>query len=187
MVSLFHLCAHTGHSTSINIGYYLDSLNPFNGLPGAHVLHGNKQIHMKVFFPDIGIIGQMNQAAVEHLIHFIFGAPTTKELQKGQSLWCLLQTFSAAVILHQRHVLKDCGSNNQVFSVIIECAENANIVDVNHTIVPHFELFIFWSKQLEYNWGQTLKLTELESKGGVEGYLEPYMLTHIAKTLKKVK
>ena len=108
---------------------------------------------MKVVFPDIGIIGSMNQAAVEHLIHFIFGAPTTKELQKGQSLWCLLETFSVAVILHQRHVLKDCGSNNQVFPVIIECAENSNIVDVNHNLVPHFELLIFWSKQLEYNWG----------------------------------
>ena len=41
MVSLFHSCAHTGHSKFINIGYNLDSLNPFKGLTGAHLLHGN--------------------------------------------------------------------------------------------------------------------------------------------------
>ena len=58
-------------------------MNSLKGLPGAHTLHGNNQIRMKVVLPDIGMIGSMNQAAVELLIQFIFGTPTTKEFQKG--------------------------------------------------------------------------------------------------------
>ena len=46
------------------------------------------------------------------------------------------------MILHHPHVLKDCGITNQVSSVLVECAENAKIVDVNHPLVPPFEVII---------------------------------------------
>ena len=113
---------------------------------------------MNVVLPDIGMIGLMNRAAIECLIQFIFGTPYIKEFQKLQTLRSVLEKFSAAVIINHRHVLNYCGSTNQVSSVLIECAENANDIDVNHHLVPPFELFLFWSKRLEENWGEALKL-----------------------------
>ena len=86
----------------------------------------------------------MNQAAVEHLIHFIFGTRSINEFQKGQPLRSVLETFAAAMILYHCHILKDCGSNNQVSSVLIECADNAKIVDVNNPLVPTFEVLLLW-------------------------------------------
>ena len=83
-------------------------MNPLKGLPGTHELHGNKQIHTNIVLPDIGMIGLMNRAAVEHLIQFIFGNPTIKEFQKGQPLQYVLDKLSATVIICHRHVLKDC-------------------------------------------------------------------------------
>ena len=85
------------------------------------------------------------------------------------------------MILHHRHVLKGCGSTNQILSVLVECADNEKIVDVNQPLVPHFEVLLLWSKRLEDNWGGVLKL------GGVEGSLEISIITHIAKDLIEVK
>ena len=116
---------------------------------------------MKVVFPDIGMIGSMNWAAVERLIQFIFGTPYIKEFQKLHTLRSVLEKFSAAVIIRQRHILEGCGSTNQVSSALIECAENAKIVDVNYPLVPPFGVLLLWSKRLEDNWGEALKLTEL--------------------------
>ena len=70
------------------------------------------------------------------------------------------------MILYHCHILKDCGSNNQVSSVLIECADNAKIVDVNHSLVPPFEVLILWSKGMEDNWGEALTLIEFKGKGG---------------------
>ena len=76
---------------------------------------------MKVVFPDIGMIGLMNQAAGAHLIQFIFGTPTIKEFQNGQPLRSILETFFTDTILRHRHVLKYCRSNNKVYYDLLEC------------------------------------------------------------------
>ena len=78
MIYIFQSCALTGKYTGTYLDSYPKSLNPLKGLPGAHSLHENKHIHVKVVSPDIGMIGSMNQAAVEYLIQFIPGAPTIK-------------------------------------------------------------------------------------------------------------
>ena len=70
------------------------------------------------------------------------------------------------MILHHRRVLKYCYSTNQVSSVLIECADNAKIIDVNHSLVPPFEVLILWSKGMEDNWGEALTLIEFKGKGG---------------------
>ena len=86
----------------------------------------------------------MNQAAVELLIQFIFGTPTTKEFQKGQPLRSVLEKFSAAVIINHRHVLNYCGSTNQVSSILVEYAENVNFFYVSHPLVPPFGVLFVW-------------------------------------------
>ena len=69
IISLFQERSCTGQSMGTNLDSYLEPLNPLKVLPGAHALHGNKQIHTQVVLPDNGMIRSMNQAAVTHLIH----------------------------------------------------------------------------------------------------------------------
>ena len=68
------------------------------------------------------MIGLMNTAGFERLIQFVFGTPTIKDFQKQKPMRFVLETFSAAVTLHQHYVIKDYDSTYQVYSFLIECS-----------------------------------------------------------------
>ena len=93
-ITLFDVCARSGHWSGTSLDSYMDSMNPLWSLPAANALHGNP-LNMKPVMPDIDSDGVGNREQVEALLEELF-VVDVPDFKRGGRLRVILETCFAS-------------------------------------------------------------------------------------------
>ncbi len=126
-ITLFMVCARTGHSTGFTVDTYLDDMHPLRSLPAANALHGNV-LNMKPVMPDINAVGEGNRGQVDKLMDELF-AVDVPLFQRGGELRIILEHCFAAMVRHLPEMLRLCGGHCLVVSTLFKAADRIGLTD----------------------------------------------------------
>ncbi len=105
-ITLFMVCAHSGHSTGTSFESYMDPMNPLCSLPAANALHGNT-LNMKPVMPKMDAIGTANREQGEKFMEALF-VIDVPDFQPGMRLNIILETCFASMICHLPEIVRLC-------------------------------------------------------------------------------
>lgn len=106
-ITLFMVCARSGHSTGTSPESYMDPMNPLRSLPAANALHGNA-LNMKPVMPKMNAVGSANREQVENFMDKVFLVDAT-DFKRGGRLNIILETCFASMIRHLPEIVRLCG------------------------------------------------------------------------------
>ena len=114
-MTLFQLCARSGHETGTTIDSYIDKKNVAKTIPAANALHQRASILANVVvLPRLDCLGEDAQEQVQLLMKEMFPAVSIAEFHPGQVLYPILKICVASMIMHNPQVERDCTVQNIV-------------------------------------------------------------------------
>jgi hypothetical protein len=189
-MTLFQLCARSGHDIGNTVGVYVDKKNVAKTIPAANALHQRASILAKVVVPRLECLGEDAQEQVQRLMKEMFPAVSIAEFHPGQVLYPVLRICVASLIMHNPQVERDCGVQNIVSSMLRDAAERARISDsrIQSNLGPQHALN-HWSDLIEQDLEQQLNLSTIDSIASQPGPMQLVcnLLLQTQKELKGVK
>ena len=124
-MTVFHLCALSGHSTKTTADSYMDFDDVGRPLPALNALHNKKNLFTPSVVPSLDALGCDKESALE-LMEEVFQCNIDK-FAKGSELYVLKEIFLASLIMHHLQLRKDCGTANVVSSMLLDKAVDVGI------------------------------------------------------------
>jgi len=90
-VTLFQLCARSGHSTGTTLDSYIDKKNVAKTIPAANALHQRVRVLAKVVVPRLDSLGEDVQEQVKLLMDFMFPVVSIADFHQGQPQYPVLK------------------------------------------------------------------------------------------------
>lgn len=117
-MTIFHLCALSGHSTQTTVDSYLDADDVGRGVPAINALHKKKNLFTPVVIPTLDSLRTDKESAL-NLMSAIFQCNIPK-FSRGNELYIIMETFTASLIMHYPQLRKDCGADNRVTNMLMD-------------------------------------------------------------------
>ena len=115
-------------------------------LPGAKALAGWKDAKADVFPPMLSALGEQNRADFERYMHALYSTNNLPWFQEGASLWPLLQTCTASLIMYLSDFARDFKLSHPLVQKMHTAAEKtfggaggvAKLMEWSRTLKVHF-------------------------------------------------
>ena len=186
-VTLFQLCARSGHETGTNIDSYIDKKNVAKTIPAANALHKRASILANVVVPRLDCLGEDAQEQVQLLMKEMFPAVSIAEFHPGQVLYPILKICVASMIMHNPQVERDCTVQNIVSSMLRDAAERAGISDSRIPAnLGRQHVLNYWSDLIEKDYEQQLNSSTIENIASQPGPMQ-LMCNLLIQTLNENK
>jgi hypothetical protein len=143
-MTIFHLCALSGHSTQTTLDSYLDTDDVGRGVPAVNALHGKNNLFTPVVVPTLDALGEDKESALK-LMCALFQCNIPK-FSRGNELYPLLEIFTASLIMHHLQIMKDCGRDNRVTCMLLDKAQGVHIVCSDSPSLPIDQTLKRWSQ-----------------------------------------
>jgi len=172
-VTLFQLCARSGHSTGTTVDSYIDKKNVAKTIPAANALHQRDRILAKVVVPRLDSLGEDVQEQVKLLMDCMFPVVSIADFHQGQPLYPVLKICVASIIMHNPQVESDCTVQNKVSSMLRHAAEKAKISDTRvPTVLGPQAVLNCWSTTIKKDFEQQLNSLAIESIASQPGPMQ---------------
>ena len=172
-VTLFQLCAWSGHSTGTTLDSYIDKKNVAKTIPAANALHQRVRVLAKVVVPRLDSLGEDVQEQVKLLMDFMFPVVSIADFHQGQPLYPVLKICVASIIMHNPQVESDCTVQNKVSSMLRHAAEKAKISDTTvPTVLGPQAVLNCWSTTIKKDFEQQLNSSAIESIASQPGPMQ---------------
>ena len=184
-MTIFHLCALSGHSTQTTVDSYLDTDDVGRGVPAVNALHKKKNLFTPVVIPTLDTLGADKESAL-NLMGAIFQCNIPK-FAKGKELYTLMEKFTASLIMHYPQVRKDCGADNRVTHMLLDKALSTQITCSDSPGLPVDQVLKRWSQSIlkEYMHQSRLASLSVMDEPGKEVYSAMASLADSVKALTK--
>ena len=182
-ITLFQVCARSGHSTGTSLDSYIDKRNVAKILPTANALHQQHNIFAKVVLPQLESLVADIFPPIGSLMTAMYTV-SIPEFQPGNRLYPILKICMVSIIMHHIDFERDCLPQKRVSSMLRNAAARAKISDPR---VPQKlglqEVLNYWSKQIKADFQNQLEVSKIESVANETGNQQQLcnMLVDLAK------
>ena len=147
-VSIPQACARFGHALGNSGDCYCDTNNPLNGIHAARSRSGYIDINGEDVLPSVKCLGDHNQFMVTKYIEALH-IVSISEFLVGGSLYPLLKTTTACLILYHPDVTLECGRNNAISKYMVDKATSIELKDFQHQNLHPDQVLNLWSKLIK--------------------------------------
>ena len=162
-ITLFMVCAHSGHSTGTSLESYMDPMNPLHSLPAANALHRNT-LNMKPAIPKMDAIGTANQEQGEKLMEALF-VINVPDFQPGKRLNIILETCFASMIHQLPEIVRLCSGHCLVASTLFNSAEKIGLTDLRFPDLDPKSVLLPRSKMVYDDYKEMFDVKNIETMG----------------------
>jgi len=163
-ITLFNVCARSGHSSGLTVDTYLDEMNPLRSLPAANALHGNP-LNMKPVMPDIyAAVGKAHQEQVNKLMDELF-AVDVPDFKRGGRLNIILDICFSAMMRHLPEIVRLCGGHCLVVSTFFNAADKIGLSDARFPDKAPRVVLLEWCKMVGDDYKKKFDQKKLEAMG----------------------
>jgi len=185
-ITLFNVCARSGHWSGTSLESYMDCMNPLRSLPADNALHGNP-LNMEPVMPDIDAVGGGNREQVEALLEELF-VVDVPDFKRGGRLRIILETCFASMIRHLPEIVRLCGGHCLVASTLFRAAEMIGLTDARYPNLNPKSVLLQWSEMVSDKYRQEFdaaKLKTMNSSADAGALFN--MLSQVARDVKELK
>ena len=127
---------------------FCDTNNPLNGIHAARSWSGYIDINGEDVLPSVKCLGDHNQFMVTKYIEALH-IVSISEFLVGGSLYPLLKTTTACLILYHPDVTLECGRNNAISKYMVDKATSIGLKDFQHQNLHPDQVLNLWSKLIK--------------------------------------
>jgi hypothetical protein len=182
-MTIFHLCALSGHSTQTTADSYLDADDVGRGVPAINALHKKKNLFTPIVIPSLDSLGPDKESALK-LMTAMFQCNIPK-FTKGNELYPVMETFAASLIMHYPQLENDCGACNRVCSILLDHAINVGITCSTTTDLPTHQILQRWAQTISSDFLNRSRIASISvmDEPGKEVYA---LVASLAESVKSI-
>ena len=158
-MTVFHLCALSGHSTKTTADSYMDFDNVGRPLPALNALHNKKNLFTPSVVPSLDSLGCDKESALK-LMEEVFQCNIDK-FAKDNELYVLKEIFLAPLIMHHLQLRKDCGTANVVSSMLLDKAVDVGITCLESLSLAAHLILKRWSEAIRKDFEHKLNVANV--------------------------
>jgi hypothetical protein len=172
-LTIFDVCARTGHSTGTSVDHYIDKNNVAYSLRAAKARAGYLNLNAPSAVPKLDSLGLAVNDQIKQLMDKVF-IVNVPGFEPGGRLYPILQICMASLIMYHPIVIQDIGPVNHVTRRLSQAAKEVGLCDPRLPNYPPEGVLLKWGKIIE---------DDYKSRSSEHSQVEPDNLISIAATL----